>query len=120
MSIKPPECWRLDPQARALRVETSIGHSILLPFEHLVVSAFDNGDDGETLKMEFSSHEILLRGVGLKRVEAALQRRELAEVSVLPLRFRESTPKGHPIIHEIQVTIPEEPTATAPAKGKTQ
>jgi hypothetical protein len=63
----------------------------------------------QVLKLSFSTHEVSLRGNGLKRLESAVHRMELASVSALPERFKPTTGTGHPFIREVSVVEAQNP-----------
>ena len=91
MDIKPLECFGTDPRARGLRVELSPQHSLVLPYEHLVYSEFMAEKENDTLKLLFVTHEVVVSGYMLRRVENGLQTRELAWVAARPERYRQQT-----------------------------
>jgi hypothetical protein len=105
MNTKQPECWSLDPQARGLRIELSPAHSLILPHEHFIYAEFtgDGEADLETLRVVFATHEIVLRGHHLRRLETVIQRMELSWITALPERYRALLGDGQPWIREIEV-----------------
>jgi hypothetical protein len=123
MNNKSPECWATDPQARGLRVEMASDHSLILPFEHFAYSEYQIANKSETLKLVFATHEVILRGQRLRRLEAAVQRVELSLVTSVPERFRALIAEGQPFIAEIEVTsaasAPASSEANPPTKGGT-
>ena len=104
MSTKTPECWANDPQARALRIEVSPGHSLLLPHDEFAFAELKHEGDEQTLRLIFAAHEVQVRGRFLRRVETAMQRMELSLLSVLPSHQRLLIPAGQPEILAIDVT----------------
>lgn len=88
MENKPPECFGTDPRARGLRVELSAQESLILAHEHFVYSQFKAGGAADSLKLVFVSHEVLLTGHLLRRIENGIQTRELAWVAARPERHR--------------------------------
>jgi hypothetical protein len=104
MSTKPPEIWASDPQARALRVEVSPEWSLLVPFNQFSFSELISDGKGQRLRLVFATHEVLVRGYALRRVEAAMQRMELSFISKVPDRYRALFGDGQPFILEILVT----------------
>ena len=94
MSNKSTECWVSDPQAKAIRVEPAGGHSFVLPYIHFVYAELTANGSDQTLKLVFSTHEVVLRGRGLRRLEAAVHRMELASVTPLAERFRAAVSEG--------------------------
>lgn len=103
MSNKSTECWASDPQARAIRVEPTGGHSFVLPYIHFVYAELTGTGSDQTLKLVFSAHEVVLHGRGLRRLESAVHRMELALVTPLAERFRAAVPDGQPFISAVSV-----------------
>ncbi|HEX5399822.1 MAG TPA: hypothetical protein VFY06_12330, partial [Verrucomicrobiae bacterium] len=61
-----------------------------------------DGDD-QNLKLAFSTHEVLIRGCNLRRIETGIQRMTLALVSKLPTHQRSLIEEGQPVVLEITV-----------------
>lgn len=104
MSNKSTECWVSDPQAKAIRVEPAGGHSFVLPYIHFVYAELTANGSDQTLKLVFSTHEVVLRGRGLRRLEAAIHRMELASVTPLAERFRATVPEWQAFVSGVTVT----------------
>lgn len=98
MSTKSPECYTTDPQARCLRVEISAARSLLLPFDQFAFAELASEDREQTLRLVFATHEVLISGYALRRIETAMQRMELSFIMPLP-------PKYHSLIAENQSLI---------------
>ena len=104
MSTKSPECWAIDPQVDGLRVETSPGCAITLPFNQFVFAESTIDDKEQRLKIVFATHEILIEGQNLRRIEIAMQKRELAFVAKLSTNYQPLVNQGQPVILKIVVT----------------
>src|SRR5437016_4527797 len=104
MNAKSPECWGSDPQARAIRLEPVSGHSIILPYPHFVYAELNGDGRDQTLKLVFATHEVVVRGRALRRVEAAVHRLELSWVAPVPDRVGAAVPEGQTLIREVCVT----------------
>lgn len=98
MSNKLPECYATDPQARSLRVEISATRSLLLPFDQFAFAELNSEDKEQKLRLVFATHDVLISGHVLRRIETAMQRMELSFIAILP-------PKYHPLIAENQPKI---------------
>ena len=109
MPIKTPTHWASDPQARALRVEVSSERSLLLPFDQFHFSELTAEGKEQRLRLVFTTHEIVLRGHALGRLETVMQRMELSFVANAPDSSRSLAAEGQPVIVEIivQQTNPE-------------
>ena len=104
-----PEGWASDPNARALRIELNPDHTYLLPFDQFIHAEVTREAGMQQLHLAFATHEVLIRGHGLKRLIAALQRQELASVTLLPKPVRDAIPDGQPVLLEITVTETKNP-----------
>ena len=108
MDTKPPECFSTDPRARGLRIELSPQHSLVLPYEHFVYSELKAEKESDTLKLLFVTHEVIISGYMLRRVENGIQTRELAWIAARPERYRpQANEKAY--ISRIVVRLLEEP-----------
>ena len=103
MSTKAPECWASDPNARAVKIELSGEQSLLLPFDQFAFSNLNIDGKEQTLRMVFATHEVMLRGHSLRRIETALQKMELSFLAALPSNQRLLVPDGQPLVTEIVV-----------------
>lgn len=104
MSTKPPECWASDPNARAVKIELSAEQSLLLPFDQFAFAELKSEGKEQCLRLVFATHEILIRGNALRRIEAAMQRMELSFIAALSSVERKLIAEGQPVIIEIGVT----------------
>ena len=75
MSIKSPECWASDPNARAVKVELSAEHSLLLPFDQFAFAELKSDGKEQRLRLVFATHEVTLSGHSLRRIETTIPRR---------------------------------------------
>jgi hypothetical protein len=103
MSTKSPECWAIDPQVDGLRVETSPGCAVTLPFNQFAFAESTIEDKKQRLKFVFATHEILIEGQNLRRIEIAMQKRELASVAKLSTNYQSLVNQGQPVILKIVV-----------------
>ena len=109
MSTKSPECWAIDPQVDGLRVETSPGCAITLPFNQFAFAESTIDDKKQRLKIVFATHEILIEGQNLRRIEIAMQKRELAFVAKVSTNYQPLVNQGQPVILKIVVTEAQPP-----------
>jgi hypothetical protein len=104
MSTKLPECYTIDPQARCLRIEISAARSLLLPFDQFAFSELVSEDKEQKLRLVFATHEVLVSGHALRRLETAMQRMELAFLTAVPAKYQLLIAENQPRIREIAVT----------------
>ncbi len=104
MSTKSPECWASDPNARAVKVELSAEQSLLLPFDQFAFAELKTEGKQQHLRLVFATHEVLIRGTALRRIETTMQRMELSFLCKLPSTQRALIPEGQPVVLEIAVT----------------
>jgi hypothetical protein len=88
MDNKPPECFACDPRARGVRVDISPQKSVVLPHEHFVHAEFMADDQIDLLKLVFVTHEVVLTGHLLRRIETAIVNRDLSWLCARPEKFR--------------------------------
>ena len=113
MSTKSPECWAIDPQASGLRVEVSPDKDILLPFDQFVYGELTTEGQAHLLEMHFATHHVLIHGQNLRRIQNAMQHKELGYVAKLSTNYQEISKPGQPMILKIEV-IAEKPDAKQP------
>lgn len=104
MSTKTPECYTTDSQARCLRVELSPTQLLVLPLDQFVFAELTGDDKEQKLRLVFATHEILISGHVLRRIETAICRLELSGLMKLPTKYYSLVPDGQPKIREIVVT----------------
>lgn len=104
MSAKSTECYAIDPNANCLRVEISATRSLLLPFDQFAFSELTSDDKEQRLRLVFATHEVLISGHALRRIEGAVQRMELALITKLPDKYHSLVGEGQPKIREIVIT----------------
>lgn len=104
MSTKSPECWEIDPQTRGLRVIISPKLSLNLPFDQFAFGELTTEDTGQRLKLLFGTHEIVIEGQNLRRLDIAMQRMELSFIAVASTGFERTANPGQPVILKIDVT----------------
>lgn len=104
MNTKPPESWASDPNARGVRIELTSERSLLLPFDQFAYAELETGQKEQRLRLVFATHEVLVRGQSLRRIETAMQREELSHLARLPKSQAASIDDGQPMILEITVT----------------
>lgn len=116
MDNKSPECFACDPRARGVRVDTSPQKSVVLPHEHFVYAEFMADDQIDLLKLVFVTHEVVLTGHLLRRIENAIVNRDLSRLCALPEKFRVPN-SDRPFITDLKVRVLEQPeSAKAPTE----
>lgn len=101
--------WRADfgfefLNALVGKVEISAEQSLLLPFDQFAFAELKSEGKQQELRLVFATHEVMLRGHSLRRIETAMQRMELASLSALSGNQRSLVTDGQPVIAEIAVT----------------
>ena len=104
MNTKSSECYLTEPQARCLRVESSPGHTLLLPLDQFAFAEFNSTGKEQLLHLSFATHEIFVHGTALRRIETAMHKLELSFLGVLPEKFHPLVPDGQPKIRDLVVT----------------
>lgn len=104
MNTKTPECWSSDPNAQGVKIELSAERSLLLPFDQFAFAELKTEGKQQYLRLVFATHEVLIRGNALRRIETTMQRMELSFLAALPSSERKLIAEGQPVIVEISVT----------------
>ena len=104
MNTKTPECWSSDPNAHGVKIELSSEWSLLLPFDQFAFAELKTEGKQQHLRLVFATHEVLIRGNALRRIETTMQRIELSFLAALPSSQRSLVAEGQPVIVEIVVT----------------
>ena len=112
MSIKAPECWASDASAKLLRIEVSPEKSLLLKYDQLIHAEFDYAEKEQRLRLCFATHEVVIRGHALRRIETALQRLALSYLAAVPAKLVPGMNEGQPVIREIRVSEVADPAIT--------
>lgn len=114
MSNKSPECYTTDSQARCLRVELTATRLLVLPLDQFVFAELVSEDKGQKLRLVFATHEILIFGHVLRRIEMAIHRMELSGIMKFPEKYHTLIAENQPKILEIAV-LATNPNAPAGA-----
>ena len=104
MNTKQPVCWANDPNAHSIQVDVSSDQSLLLPHGDFVFAELKTEGREQQLRLVFATHEVLIRGHCLRRIETAMQRLELAFVAKLPNSQRPLITEGLPVVLDVTVT----------------
>jgi hypothetical protein len=112
MDSKPPECFACDPRARGVRVDISPQKSVVLPHEHFVYAEFMADDQIDLLKLVFVTHEVVLTGYLLRRIETAIVNRDLSWLCARPEKFRAQN-SDRPFVASLAVNAIETPSTNA-------
>jgi hypothetical protein len=103
MNTKTPECYTTDSQARCLRVEMTATRLLVLPLDQFVFAELVSEEKEQKLRLVFATHEILISGHVLRRIETAIHRLELSSITKLPEKYHALIGVGQPKIREIVV-----------------
>ena len=75
-----------------------------MPFDQFAFAELKTEGKQQHLRLVFATHEILIRGNALRRIETTMQRMELSFLAALPNSQRNLIADGQPVIVEISVT----------------
>ena len=67
------------------------GRIFLLPLDQFAFAEMDSDGKEQLLHLSFATHEIMVRGHALRRIETALHRLELSFITTLPAKY-------HPLV----------------------
>ena len=103
-SRRTSACWEGDANAQALRVELADGKSCLVPYSRIAFVECEHGADHTTLCLRSDTHEILIVGKNLRRLESALQKFDVGWVKAVPSRYELDTADNFVWITNITVS----------------
>ena len=75
----------------------------MLPFDQFAFAEHKIEGKRQQLRLVFATHEVLIRGNALRRIETMMQRMELSFLAALPSSQRSLVAEGQPVIVEIVV-----------------
>lgn len=75
-----------------------------MPFDQFAFAELKTEGKQQHLRLVFATHEVLIRGNALRRIETTMQRMELAFLTALSSSERKLIAEGQPVIFEIAVT----------------
>ena len=104
MNPKSPECYTTDTQARCLRIQMTATRLLVLPLDQFVFAELDSDGKDQKMRLVFATHEILISGHVLQRIETAIHRLELSSIMKLPEKYHALIAENQPRIREIVVT----------------
>jgi len=79
-------------------------HLLVLPLDQFVFAELDSDGKEQKMRLVFATHEILISGHVLQRIETAIHRLELSSIMKLPEKYHALIAENQPRIREIVVT----------------
>jgi len=104
MRNESPKCWASDPNTHGVRINLSAEYSLLLPFDQFAFSELTSHSKEQRLRLIFATHEVLVCGTCLRRIEAVLQTEELAMLTLTPKDQKHLVNDGQSVILQIIVS----------------
>ena len=96
-------CWQREAPCACIRVELA-RETYLFPYQHLVNASLILGEDeGETLHLAFSSHDIEITGRNLRVLLSALQDFAVKWLRAIPPRYEQLAVGDDGVITSIKV-----------------
>ena len=83
-----PDCWRREHDRPCLRIETNSGEAFLFPYHQFQGAHHCHSNDLETLKISFSTHEVILSGRNLSEIAVALEDLAIRWIKPVQSRYR--------------------------------
>jgi len=110
-------CWNEDPQAQALRIELNSGNFFVFPLSHFLSAEFTRANDGDSLNLAFSTHEVRIRGRHLREIALAFQKLAVDWIKEIPERYAALANSKVVLIQSIEVFAKGESTSSDDADG---
>lgn len=99
---KSGECWSKDAQAQCIRVECG-DETIVFPYAHLGFARLRRENNRDVLDLSFSSHQVEVRGKGLRELLLAIQKFTADWIQATPARYEPLAAKRSVFIQAIEV-----------------
>ena len=101
------ECWRRERDRHCLRIELNSGEAFLFPYQQFLGAQHVRSKNPETLKISFSTHEVILSGRSLSEIAAALQDLAVDWIKPVPTRCQELAEVEGAFVTQIEVKAAE-------------
>jgi len=98
-----PTCWQREAPSACLRIETSPRESHLFPYQHLVTASLSHGEEGETLRLAFSLHDVEIKGRNLRSLLLALQDFAVKWIRAIPERYHTLEPGENGVVSSVRI-----------------
>ncbi|MDQ3622154.1 MAG: hypothetical protein M3463_06660 [Verrucomicrobiota bacterium] len=99
-----PTCWQREAPSACLRIEPAGGEIHIFPFQHLVTASLVRSDEGETLRIVLSNHEVEIVGRNLRELLVALQDFAVKWVRTAPERYQTLAAGDAAMVSSIRIT----------------
>ena len=106
-------CWNEDPQAQAIRVEFKSGNFSVFPMSHFLSAEFTREEDGDVLKLLFTTHAATIRGRHLREVAMALQKLAVESIKEIAPKFAALAEPDAAVILSIEMAALADSAASA-------
>ena len=111
-------CWNEDPQTQTLRVELKSGNLFVFPVSHFLSAEFTRGDEGDVLKLIFTTHEVTIHGRHLREVAQALQKLAVEWIKEIAPKYAKLAEPNAAVILSIEVTAVADSAASDEEQGR--
>ncbi len=102
-----PDCWHRERDRHCLRVELNPEEIFLFRYQQLVGVHHLSTLNPETLKISFSTHQVVLSGRNLSEITLALEELAIAWIKPMPIRYQELAELTGALITNIEVSAVE-------------
>jgi len=98
-----------------LRIQAAATRFLVLPLDQFVFAELISENNEQKLRLVFATHEILVSGHVLHRIETAIHRLELSGIMKLPEKYHSLIAENQPKIRDILVKEMKHPNEIAEA-----
>jgi len=96
-------CWRRERDRNCLRVEVRPDEVFIFPYQQFVWAYHVHATAGDTLKITLATHEVIVVGLRLGKLVAALQELAVDWIRPLPSRYRQLGKTSDSLITSVEV-----------------
>ncbi len=102
-----PDCWHRERDRHCLRIELNSGEIFLFRYQQLLGVHHVRAPNLETLKISFSTHQVVLSGRNLSEITLALEELAIAWIKPVPIRYQEVAELSGALVTGIEVSATE-------------
>jgi hypothetical protein len=102
-----PICWQREAASPCLRVELLSGEIHIFPYSHFVSAHFARSANADSLRLNFSTHEVCIGGHELRDLLLGIQDFAIKWLRAVPERYADVAPTTEGVITAIRVAETE-------------
>ncbi len=102
-----PDCWHRERDRHCLRIELNSAETFLFRYQQLLGVHHLRSTNSETLKISFSTHQVVLSGRNLAEISVALEELAVSWIRFVPGRYEKAAEFEGALVTGIEVKAVE-------------